>query len=586
MGLLLVYLSIIALSGSSVSNELLHFEQNENTNVQLHDSVPSDLVPWITGPRNKKYQFNIGKQSWLAAREKCLAQNADLVTIESTEELQWLLTHYKPQLPHLHERQVQIGLLLDSPISNSKQSAAAWRWVSGKLLDDQSSMQWVQGEPFENSNGTEHCALLNINADAKIDDVDCDLDAGTESNYRFVCERTHQKHIEHESLNNPLWKKLEDILTFFGISGPESDKSLPNRTNGLEEEGYWDKVLATSDAFKRPRNSSTELEINLIAGKKPSGIIVENKMASNAAELADRMPESKNEKIGHDEQRQNANETQNAKKEDFDSKTDLSAKNIDEDNKKLEAKPPVVVEKIAVGKIVAASSSIQTRLIEPKREEHSVDKADSLLLDKAQNTVTSAASTDNDGTSVEGVQKPATEELDGQNSPKLRAFRTRLLNEDQEQEKKKKKEEKVKPADGKKESIRDGDENAKAKTPEQTNAKTEEQIKQLNKAQKEVINAEEINDQEKQTEEINDQKKPKEEIKEKPNEEINDPKEEIKEKPKEEINDQKKPKEEIKEKPKNEIKEKPKEEIKSESRKEEDPETAKAHRDRPNEFQG
>uniref|UniRef100_A0A183BX87 C2 domain-containing protein n=1 Tax=Globodera pallida TaxID=36090 RepID=A0A183BX87_GLOPA len=195
------------------------------------------------------------------------------------------------QLPHLRERQVQIGLLLDSPISNSKQSAAAWRWVSGKLLDDQSSIT---------------LCLLKINADAKIDDVDCDLDAGTESNYRFVCERTHQKHIEHESLNNPLWKKLEDILTFFGISGPESDKSLPNRTNGLEEEGYWDKVLATGDAFKRPRNSSTELEINLIAGKKPSGIIVENKMASNAAELADRMPEGKNEKIAHDEQRQNA----------------------------------------------------------------------------------------------------------------------------------------------------------------------------------------------------------------------------------------------------------------------------------------
>lgn len=43
--------------------------------------------PWITGPGNKKYQFHIGRQSWLGAREHCLGQNSDLVTIGSKEEL-------------------------------------------------------------------------------------------------------------------------------------------------------------------------------------------------------------------------------------------------------------------------------------------------------------------------------------------------------------------------------------------------------------------------------------------------------------------------------------------------------------------
>lgn len=42
---------------------------------------------WIAGPSGKNFQFHVGQQSWLSAREACLGENADLVTIDNAEEL-------------------------------------------------------------------------------------------------------------------------------------------------------------------------------------------------------------------------------------------------------------------------------------------------------------------------------------------------------------------------------------------------------------------------------------------------------------------------------------------------------------------
>ena len=53
----------------------------------------------------------------------------------------WLLSHYKPQFNHLRERQVQIGLLLDTiegdvgSNSDSTSTSREWRWVNGKPLN-------------------------------------------------------------------------------------------------------------------------------------------------------------------------------------------------------------------------------------------------------------------------------------------------------------------------------------------------------------------------------------------------------------------------------------------------------------------
>ncbi|KAF7640507.1 C-type lectin domain-containing protein [Meloidogyne graminicola] len=252
--------------------------QNDEERNQPVESIPIEQAPWISGPGNQKYQFHIGKQSWLGAREKCLAQNADLVSIESFEEMQWLLSHYKPQFNHLRERQVQIGLLLDTidgeVSSNSDSSSREWRWVNGKPLNLEIT-KWTMGEPFDHAKGKERCALLNIN-ERRLDDVDCDLGASPGFNYRFVCQSSHEKHIEHESLNNPLWKKLEDILTFFGISDREEEKKSNNSLPiGAKEEGYWEKAFKGVDC-----NSETQQKEETNTNSKTNGLLEKLKMVT------------------------------------------------------------------------------------------------------------------------------------------------------------------------------------------------------------------------------------------------------------------------------------------------------------------
>ncbi|KAI1700547.1 lectin c-type domain-containing protein [Ditylenchus destructor] len=234
---------------------------------KFHQPVPSDQNnPWISGPSNKKYQFHVGQQSWLSARESCLSQNSDLVSIESEEELEWILSHYQPQFRHLRERQIQIGLLVDSDSRDA--SMREWRWVSRHPLD--SVVQWTSGEPFDHAHGKERCAILNVN-ERRVDDVDCDLPGGPMHLFRFICERTHENHLKHEELNNPLWKKLEDILVFFGISEPSR---TVNKTEQIQnkpvedEEGYWDKQNAaniTSKSHEEPKlPDNTDPVIQLI----------------------------------------------------------------------------------------------------------------------------------------------------------------------------------------------------------------------------------------------------------------------------------------------------------------------------------
>uniref|UniRef100_A0A915CQ31 C-type lectin domain-containing protein n=1 Tax=Ditylenchus dipsaci TaxID=166011 RepID=A0A915CQ31_9BILA len=209
---------------------------------KFHNPVSADLNnPWISGPYDKKFQFHVGQQSWLSAREMCLSQNSDLVTIQSDQELDWILSHYKPQGRHLRERQIQVGLFVDPSARSADASMREWRWVNQHPLNS-SMLPWTSGEPFDHSLGKERCALLNVN-ERRIDDVDCDLGGGPMHFYRYVCERTHDNHIKHEELNNPLWKKLEDILVFFGIS--TASKTI-NRTEelgpGEDEEDYWEKA--------------------------------------------------------------------------------------------------------------------------------------------------------------------------------------------------------------------------------------------------------------------------------------------------------------------------------------------------------
>ncbi|CAD5221321.1 unnamed protein product [Bursaphelenchus okinawaensis] len=230
----------------AITQESLEEEESLHTKrgYNFQNPIPSTPhSPWISGPSDKKYQFHIGQQSWLAAREICLTNNADLVTISNQDELDWIISHYKPQSKHIKDRQVQIGLYADVV---EDELTREWRWVNGDYVNN-SALSWVSGEPFDHSNGRERCGLLNINTKT-LDDVDCELGGNPVRFYRFICQRTLSQHIKHEELNNPLWKKLEDILVFFGISDRTTAKNDTKshedlKPTPLEEEEEEDEKL-------------------------------------------------------------------------------------------------------------------------------------------------------------------------------------------------------------------------------------------------------------------------------------------------------------------------------------------------------
>lgn len=120
----------------------------------------------------------------------------------------------------------------------------------------------MHGEPFDHAGGRERCAILNVNKKT-IEDVDCDLSGNAFNFYRFICERTHLHHLKHEELNNPLWKKLEDILVFFGISQSSSgtannETSLTASDVQLEDEDYLDNIKLKKTNASRAEEGSGE----------------------------------------------------------------------------------------------------------------------------------------------------------------------------------------------------------------------------------------------------------------------------------------------------------------------------------------
>lgn len=91
--------------------------------------------------------------------------------------------------------------------------------------------------------------------------------------------------IKHESLNNPLWKKLEDILTFFGISSSDSSDSSKNSSTaiGLDEEDYWTKVFnnnnnGTKNNTKSEGASNNNNNNNIAVGKSEGIYLLTQKL--------------------------------------------------------------------------------------------------------------------------------------------------------------------------------------------------------------------------------------------------------------------------------------------------------------------
>uniref|UniRef100_A0A1I7XSY0 C-type lectin domain-containing protein n=1 Tax=Heterorhabditis bacteriophora TaxID=37862 RepID=A0A1I7XSY0_HETBA len=235
-----------------------------------HDISSHHSTEWIKGPDEFLYQFHVGEQSWIAAREYCLAQNSDLVVLRDMKQMvtrntnenirnksinihlqEWLLSHYAPTYSRFAERFLQIGLML--PEGHSRE----WVWLDGRK-DEQKIVGWTSGEPFDHStDGRERCALLRIH-ERKLDDVDCDENAHAHHKLRFVCERSYSGHSQQQKTDNFIWAKIEQLFEYFGIG-----KITSKPASAKDEENYWDEIdnafyKQLSLQFKNQTISSSE----------------------------------------------------------------------------------------------------------------------------------------------------------------------------------------------------------------------------------------------------------------------------------------------------------------------------------------
>ncbi|KAK0398568.1 hypothetical protein QR680_002650 [Steinernema hermaphroditum] len=205
---------------------------------------------WIAGPNDKQYQFHIGVQSWITAREYCLTQESDLLTISSPEELKWVLSHYSPEIKSHKERLIQVGAVLDD-----SHGMREWKWVNGEELNA-TLTPWKSGEPFDHLNGRERCATISVPS-KKLDDIDCDAAGSPLNMFRFVCERTNMIHEMHEINNNPLWRKVEDVLQYFGF-GQAVNNMMKTLTS--DEEDYWEEAKKEDEGDRKKSKKTLTTE--------------------------------------------------------------------------------------------------------------------------------------------------------------------------------------------------------------------------------------------------------------------------------------------------------------------------------------
>ncbi|GMT24906.1 hypothetical protein PFISCL1PPCAC_16203, partial [Pristionchus fissidentatus] len=229
-----------------------------------HSSSTLHPSEWIAGPNGYLYQFHIGEQSWLAAREFCLAQNADLVSIKTSDQLAWILQHYAPTHPSFDERYVQIGLV-------AVDGAADFGWVDGTPVD-QSIVEWTTVPTLPHAAGT-RCAQLKVN-EKKVESVACD-DAGSPVHInRFVCERSTIVHNEQQRSNNYIWRKLENLLNYFGFASENNGTTTAAAKKNDEEDDYWQAVETLTNNGKQimslnPVKSAREAEAALTLVASP-----------------------------------------------------------------------------------------------------------------------------------------------------------------------------------------------------------------------------------------------------------------------------------------------------------------------------
>ncbi|NP_001410655.1 macrophage mannose receptor 1b precursor [Danio rerio] len=143
--------------------------------------------PWIPHSGNC-YLLHRTKQTWLEARDICLREGGDLLSILSTEEQSFAIT----QLGYSKTDQLWIGF-------NDRKTQMLFEW------SDQSSVpfaSWEVGEPTHSAQHAEDCVLMRGEEGKWADDV-------CEKKYGFICKRkTSTKASNNDTVvTNPGCKK-------------------------------------------------------------------------------------------------------------------------------------------------------------------------------------------------------------------------------------------------------------------------------------------------------------------------------------------------------------------------------------------
>ncbi|CAB3409800.1 unnamed protein product [Caenorhabditis bovis] len=214
---------------------------------------------WLEAPWGSLYQFRAGDQSWLTAREHCLSLNADLAVLNSTDQLDWILSHYAPISSRFSQRFVQIGLYAEDG------KVDGWKWVDGSSVSDQ--FHWSNTEPYDHSSETkERCGLLSVEK-KRFHDVDCEATSKDHRAIRYICQRSTEKHKEQQKSNNYIWGKIEQLFGFFGIG--TTPTKYPENTQNLsydyETELRKNQSVKFTDSVEEDSSEEEEHVLNTLS---------------------------------------------------------------------------------------------------------------------------------------------------------------------------------------------------------------------------------------------------------------------------------------------------------------------------------
>ncbi|XP_071372765.1 ladderlectin-like [Centroberyx affinis] len=159
--------------GDSGSDQKVDVNQNQTEGAQKLDASDSCPPGW-SSHGSRCFIFNNNPLNWVQAEQHCLTIGANLASVHSLEEYQFIQEMVKGSS----------GSLPDTWIGGSDHAQdRTWFWSDGSRFDYQ---LWNSGEP-NNSGGREPCVEMNFGGDSHWNDKRCDIEFTSVCAKRLSC---------------------------------------------------------------------------------------------------------------------------------------------------------------------------------------------------------------------------------------------------------------------------------------------------------------------------------------------------------------------------------------------------------------